>query len=645
MNYSIPNISRKFLVIAGRGQQQLTAIISSYIYSTGLYSPIFELPDVTIAKPEKPLAKNDENLPSVTSTEYLVFRIRNVIAKLKGVDHVILAGLSDDLITYIDIPTAMHVVKIEAINNVEAILRPLLNTNKPELACRPDQILIGLYSACNSGMWLCIKEDAPDIDPIRSTNFNGLIVIEDDGSSCAAIAATYSALVNADIAIVKKVEYEQAQNVVDLIIAWKHRRYPDDAAFDLISDMAIQRIGHIDFSTYQFATFFTAGLPYSLVLKNVIPISHVNLQMRPDHLIFNNLFHEESISPSAAVLFSLGEFSSDEITHVKDFFYTMNYYVKVVSKDEATVYNLDKYLQQYPFHYFHICSHGGELSGATIKINYNDRSGNPHSIEYDEFYVISSLPNDKKDRFLVQKQHVMVRLDGESVRSVAFKEKTLSDQWREDAELAIQSAKAADKGVIDSEVHLSGEAAIKCVDGNWLGMLQVISPTEAPLIFNNTCWSGTKMAERFLNAGCRGYIGTLWAVGENTAEASANLFYDVVKRNENIMHALYYARSKAMGQYENIYIYWGLHFATLKPVQSIAQSRIETFKEILHLKSLLERNFPNLPEGFTKEHIIDDINWLTILLKAEMTSEEVKTLHRGYQDEILTAILKKLRKN
>jgi hypothetical protein len=45
-----------------------------------------------------------------------------------------------------------------------------------------------------------------------------------------------------------------------------------------------KRINGTSFHNFEYATFFTNGLPYSLVLENVVPCSYVHLSIRPAQL-------------------------------------------------------------------------------------------------------------------------------------------------------------------------------------------------------------------------------------------------------------------------------------------------------------------------------------------------------------------------
>jgi hypothetical protein len=76
------------------------------------------------------------------------------------------------------------------------------------------------------------------------------------------------------------------------------------------------RIKDIDFTKYKFATFFTEGLPYGLVLKNIIPFTHMLNGPYCGMFITNAITQEFQQAVGSALLFSIDEFEKDETDDV-----------------------------------------------------------------------------------------------------------------------------------------------------------------------------------------------------------------------------------------------------------------------------------------------------------------------------------------
>lgn len=109
--------------------------------------------------------------------------------------------------------------------------------------------------------------------------------------------------------------------------------------------------------------------------------------------------------------------------------------------------------------------------------------------------------------------------------------------------------------------NIIGSASIKCCDFNYQAFFNMVaSGSQTPIIFNNTCSSWSEIFHSFINSGSRLYIGTLYINAKNTAEE----FYDNVE-NTFIIDCLNKTQKNLIGtKDENIYIVWGLHFATFK---------------------------------------------------------------------------------
>ncbi len=75
--------------------------------------------------------------------------------------------------------------------------------------------------------------------------------------------------------------------------------------FDEVRREVANRIKGIDFTKYEYATFFTAGLPYGLILQNTIPFTHMLNGPYLGVSIANAIIEEMSPMPvGGAVLFS-----------------------------------------------------------------------------------------------------------------------------------------------------------------------------------------------------------------------------------------------------------------------------------------------------------------------------------------------------
>jgi hypothetical protein len=126
---------------------------------------------------------------------------------------------------------------------------------------------------------------------------------------------------------------------------------------------------------------------------------------------------------------------------------------------------------------------------------------------------------------------------------------------------------------------------IQCHQSIHQGHFDHLSGFGNPIVFNNTCASSHELATNFLSAGARGYVGTLWRVGNEEAKQAAICFYRSVLLQHNVLVAFHeMLKSIDTSKYCNVYVYWGFHFSTLKqPSESEDHAILRALMFIWHL--------------------------------------------------------------
>jgi hypothetical protein len=295
--------------------------------------------------------------------------------------------------------------------------------------------------------------------------------------------------------------------------------------------------------------------------------------VRDDHFIFNNIFLERwKIFFGSAVVFSPGTFEDEETKDVIQHFRNNNYIVRELTDRRATPGNLDTYASHYPYDVLHICSHGGETGGYHCVKKFKDRYGVSHRVEFDEVVAFGPVYTEKGKVSVTEKEFPR-RLDGfewMSPELAAQKYPTyiFEDLWAALADNAVQPVRTpAKKTIADS-------CCIVCTNGIHQGTFERLASDHFPFVFNNTCLSWREIAASFLDAGCRGYIGTLWSVGSDSASEAARVFYQrcwsrpVVKAFHEMSNMISSLADK------NIYLFWGLHFSSIFRAEERSNERV-----------------------------------------------------------------------
>lgn len=575
----VPVLTNEYICIVNRDKPELAAVISSYLSRKGCYLPLFEFPISTVA--------NDINFDEDHMDEHYITRTRsaefdvhvdNVIHKLKGIPNVILAGLSQEQKSYLTFLEHYNVIEFESLADIDFILGSMNPQLTETLRCRRAQVHEGLYLAVEQGAKLLLDETAPDIDAISGSK-EGLVVIERLSAVSSIIAVNYALSIEANILIVTPLSKGERREIVNQIEDWKKGSTSSKA--DLLEKIAI-RLMSVTISNYTFITFFTTGLPYSVGIDNLIPCSYIHLSYRPDFFIFNALFFESMPAVGAAVVFSPGKFKDEETQQVINKLQNSSYYVRELLGENASVYNIDMHVKAFPYDIFHICSHGGEVDGYRLSEQFTDRDGATHVVEFDE---VVSFAKESGTKFVgVHRKTIWRSFDGLKWKSKELKAINYPHY------VFIDMLKAVDSNFKKPGKHgrthiqnVVNSCAIQCYYSNYQGMFHVAADgVSSPIVFNNTCWSWSGIAESFLHGGVRGYIGTLWNIDNAIATNFANAFYDYLF-NDTILNVFHRAQAVTLGSKdENIYIYWGLHFSTIKRANNILQSRLQVCKYLLN---------------------------------------------------------------
>ncbi len=577
--YPAPKLEYKFVCITSKeAPADLLAGVSCYFNESETYFPIFNFPEIRYAYKENYTFDDDGFIARMIGNEAKVL-INNALAKI-NCDRILLVGLSDIQKGYFNFLPKSIVIFIDGLNEVEEKLAFLKKRFDGEICCRKTEAAKGLILAKSENKRIIFNDTAQVLSNYIRSN-EGIIVIESGNDSSDIISINYAHAVSADVLFIESIERSETHNLQKLIHRWKKNRSTDD--FKRMARKIRKRIGYFDFSKYEYATFFTEGLPYGVVLNNVIPISHVWRSLREDLLIFNNIIQEDlDLSFGSALIFSPEEFDKEETADIMSLLSQHNFLNKELVGPNATVNNLDSCGNHYPYDILHICSHGGEINGYFVIEEFVDRDGITHKVEYEE--VVGFAPNkdeDNDDKLIgVFRKAIFRRFDGHAWMSPELKAQNIAQYIFEDMRKSIfngEMGKTATRVRANYQIYSS--CHIKCFDSIHQGHFRILASHSSPLVFNNTCSSWKEICISIVAAGAKAYIGTLWNIKNQTAVKSAKDFYNNLFGN-NILHAFHgMVKQIDLEPDKNIYIFWGLHFSSIKLPESFSKKKV--LKELL----------------------------------------------------------------
>ncbi len=569
----------RFICIADLDNIKLSAVVSSYFSDPDTYLPFFIFPKVSVGFSENFDSSDDEFISLMMGTELAVL-INNALARLEGHGYFIFIGLSKEQKSYLYNQfkgLRNPIVEIDNIDEVESKLKEIEIETRSHIHCKEEDVLRALVLSKRQRKALKIDENSEKIaeEDIPS---EGIIIVEDNKEIGSVIGINYAFSVNANIKIVDTISDDERMSTLRFIQKW-HRGNAENRLQKVLRK-AGARIGTIDFTKYKYTTFFTEGLPYSLFIDNCIPCSYVSLGLRPDLFVFNNIVFENINRFHSAVVFSPQFFKDEETNDLVSLFEKKNLHTKALVGKNATVNEFNFHTPHYPYDILHICSHGGEVDGYAVVQTFKDRKGITHTVEYDE--VVGFSPVEGTDLVAVSSMVIFKKFNGYIWRSEELSQQKFPRYVYDDMRKTLFSKETKNQNTQrDPKDLVPTSRAIKCSDSIHLGMFQILASHSSPFIFNNTCWSWQEVATFFLAGGAKGYIGTLWAIGNNSAVRGAKTFYENAF-DKPIINAFHDAlKAIENGSDRNIYIFWGLHFSTLEKAEDIADSKQKVFNELV----------------------------------------------------------------
>ena len=261
--WKAPQIERRWVGIATEPHAALAAVVSSHLRAPGVYFAVFAFP--SIPTPHSPMMDYgaDGALAQILGNRAATW-INNALAGIQP-EAILLLGLTEAEKSYL-VPL-LPVPKLVEINSVDDISHclPTVSSEVGSLKCRPSEVALGLAHAKFLGASLTTAETAGPLPTSLRHGGPGVVVIESDGGIDDLVAVNFAFAINADVALVPVIDRREIDSLPRQLDAWSRDR--SSRAFDSLRRQITARIKDIDFGLYEFATFFTVGLPYGLVLK------------------------------------------------------------------------------------------------------------------------------------------------------------------------------------------------------------------------------------------------------------------------------------------------------------------------------------------------------------------------------------------
>lgn len=561
-HYQPPKLCKKACLITD--DPVLGAIVSSYFNKRNEYFCVLEAPRI-----HRPDGINE------------VGKCNNAIARLQP-DKIILSNLDKKaLIALREILPHSRLLEINTPQEAEAILPPLiLNQFQGYLTCREDEIAYGLILAKEKNKKLKIDSRAPSLFENYKAEFSSrkhLVFLDNNQLVVPIIAANYAFCINAILEI-KNIEEIGTQFEISSRI-FESRGLRDlterTVASNTVSDFKERLRPLLSIDGYEFVSFITAGIPYGYFYPEV-PSTHLFSYPGLGISIFIEIFfHLYENLIAAAIVLDPGFFDDCETQEVIDWLQFNAVPTIKLLGEKATVYNVENYLQFFPYDLLFICTHGGETEGERVRVNWRDSNNLWHVFEFDCVFQFAVPSGKITDQTLIKVQRFIKPLTYDGVAwSEAIPEKGFFMKF-----LHVPENKW---DVIERKKikYVPDAFSISLKDGHSMFVFHTLAAQGHPLIINNGCWTFHEISKNIFFAGARAYVGTLFPIENQKAKEFALRLLREANGYKSLPTLLWEIQ-KELYPFENErpYVHIGCHFSNIPlPRMQLLQNLIKRFE-------------------------------------------------------------------
>ncbi len=537
---------------------ELAARLSCVFNRPGYYLPILDGPRMT-----RPDGRGE------------AVRRNNAIAKA-GVMRIALADLTaEQHDAMANLLPSKSILTITA-NKLDAALRE--RPAPSVLKWGRNNIGVGLLTALRKNQLLEFSDGAET----RNAELKGrrhLVVCEAGERLSEVIAANYAFALDADLLIIPEVDKGTAEDLTEELYSLYDLR--GESATDSLVQLAkrvrvlcpgvIPPDGGI--------TFFTSHIPYGFGFPEV-PSTHLELYPDLGGSVLNGLAagNADTTGIRCAVLVDPDQTRSPEVEAVARSLTNRSVFVRGYPWKTANVRDITNTVELFPYDFLLFATHCGDADGYRFTYEFSDASGRTRRLVVDT--AIGVAQTDDPDMLNVMQFERFHELDGVSWSDPKKSEKLEVGTAIKDF-VELHNAKELEPVERELIPRVLGSAALKMADHNYIAMPRELADHGSPVIFNNACASWHQLSGRFMFAGARAYIGTLFPVTGAEAAQVAEFF---VEHDEAmpLAEALWRAQNKTydQSQMRRPYVMTGVYPQNLNVVQddvpSYIQGRLES---------------------------------------------------------------------
>lgn len=337
---------------------------------------------------------------------------------------------------------------------------------------------------------------------------------------------------------------------------------PKDTLADLQKEIRIL-CGSVDLSDIKSITFISKSVPFSFGFPE---LPTTNLFSYPDLglAVANGLIAEQprTRGTNSTLLIDPDQVDAPEMRVVAEKMSARRGFVREHFSKAANVRSTSDAIELFPYDILIFATHCGDASGYRRTYEYFDSEENKRRLVVDVALGFVAGTGD-----LVEvRQHIRFHeLDGVDWNDPNKSEILKVGTALNDFGNLLQNDDDFKPVKEENLDRVLGSAALKMFDNNYLFMSSSVACNRTPIVINNACGSWHSLAGRFIFAGSRGYLGTLFPVTGSEAHAILDSLFDK-QWGKTLPHALWSAQNSV---YKNDplrrpYIFTGVYCSKLR---------------------------------------------------------------------------------
>ena len=499
--------------------------------------------------------------------------VRRIAAIARGgAKSTFLAGLSEEARDALISKLPNDHARVVGFDDVAALSVDPVRARRPRLIWGRDRIGLGLLTALYSGQLIEFADQESPGGAVPSKSGH-LVICEAHEPLSEVIAANYAYALNAGLHIFDEADEVEGKALLEAFYSIDAPGVNAAAERARLSKEMRELVGAVDLPANGSLTFIVRQLPIGAAFPE-LPGTHLFTYPDLGRTIVNGLAAEQpgTRGTNIAVLVDPQKVAAPEIEAAAKLLPERKIFVRGYEGPGANVRAVSEMVDLFPYDLLLFATHCGDASGFRWTYEYRDSEGIDRKLVVD--VAIGVGHTDDEDILRVMQYNRFHSLDG-----VDWSDPIAKADLYVGSAIRDWSERVRDKDF--EPVHrepldrVLGSAVLAMADNNYLPMPRALASEGSPIIFNNACVSWHELADRFMFANARAYIGTLYPVSDIEAEAIAVAMLGK-HFGKMLPHALWSAQNSVYGEGSDRrpYVVSGVYPQRLRSTQEDVPRRI-----------------------------------------------------------------------